>query len=82
MAGDDCRRQARRARSRMRSATLRWVPAPQSDDPQVNGTVYGVYIEFNERIEWVYTITSDGNRFVIGYNILPLLPDSSEDAHF
>jgi hypothetical protein len=51
-----------------------WIPAPVSDSLIVNGTVLGVSLDDDERVEWAYTILPDGRRIVTVYDILPILP--------
>jgi hypothetical protein len=82
MAGDDLRSKARRARSRMRSATKQWIPAPANDSQTVNGAVLGAFGNDGERVEWVYTILPDGSRIVTGYDILPILPTTQKAPDF
>jgi hypothetical protein len=54
-----------------------WISAPGSDCPPT-GSVTGVSIDVNERVEWVYTILPDGQRIVTGYDIMPILPQESQ----
>ena len=56
----------------------RWVAAPQSNAVTRNGIV-GVWLNDNERVEWVYRFTSDGKKIVTGYNILPNLASVIEN---
>ncbi len=57
----------------------RWISAPGSNSQLVSGGVLGVWLEGNERVEWVYTILPDGKRVVTGYDILPVLPPELEE---
>jgi len=51
----------------------RWVPAPDDTDQAANNAVTGVFLDINERVEWVYSSMPDGKRVVTGYDILPVL---------
>jgi hypothetical protein len=51
----------------------RWVPAPDAgtlgaDRPQY-GRVFGVSLNLGERVDWSWTLHSDGRRIVTGYQI-------------
>jgi hypothetical protein len=58
----------------------KWIPAPDADNQMASGSVLGVSLAPGERVEWVYTVTSDGRRIVTGYEILPVLSlEETED---
>jgi methenyltetrahydromethanopterin cyclohydrolase len=56
-----------------------WLPVPGNNDLSIAGSVAGVSRDVNERVEWVYTILPDGRRIVTGYDIIPILPQESDD---
>lgn len=58
----------------------RWIPAPGSDYQTVNGSVLGVSLDVGERVEWAYSFLPDGRRIVTGYDIIPILPQESDDS--
>ncbi len=58
----------------------RWIPAPGSDCWTDSGSVLGVSLDDGERVEWTYTILPDGKKIVTGYDILPILPQESDDS--
>jgi hypothetical protein len=56
----------------------RWISAPGNNDQIANGSALGVSLDEDERVEWVYTILPDGKKIITGYDILPILPNSTE----
>ncbi len=52
----------------------RRIPAPESECRTDSGSILGVSVDVDERVEWVYTILPDGRKIVTGYDILPILP--------
>jgi hypothetical protein len=57
-----------------------WIPAPGNNSQTFNGAVFGVSLDDGERVEWAYTIQPDGRRIVTGYDILPILPQESDNS--
>jgi hypothetical protein len=56
-----------------------WISVPGSDSLPVNSSVLGVLLDDGERVKWAYTILPDGRRIVTGYDIMPILPQKSND---
>ena len=71
-AGDDCR-QAGPKGAELDAERNKWVPAPNDNRQHADNAVTGVFLDSNERVEWVYSIMPDGNRVVTGYDIRPIL---------
>ena len=57
----------------------RYVQAPTISTD--SGSVLGVSLNLNERVEWIYTTMPDGRRIVTGYDILPLRGLSGRHHH-
>jgi len=58
----------------------RWISAQGNNDQIANGSVLGVSLDIDERVEWVYTILPDGRKIVTGYDILSILPQEPVDS--
>jgi hypothetical protein len=54
------------------------IPASDTHEQSANGAVLGIFLDDNERVEWVYTILPDGRKIVTGYDIRPFLPNDSK----
>ena len=48
----------------------RLVVAPHTEPLTSSGTFISVWLQPDEKVEWIWTINSDGSRRVTGYRIV------------